>query len=119
MQTTTVTRVSSPEQKRRGYGDWVMTIGSDLREYRDGELRSVVSCTWLRLAMGISEGKLPVTSVAEKTIGDTLVYVNSRDHAENLAPKSSRPHRMMAVCNHCQKHIPTGRFGQHLSVHTR
>lgn len=100
-------------------------IGPDLRNvygehYQPqwvGQLGSVVSCQTLRKAMGLSEGKLPEGSVEGKRIAGTLVYVIGRAQAEALKPRSHRPHRMYAICNHCGDHIPTGKFGQHLKVH--
>ena len=110
MQTTTVVRQSR-------YGDMAYVIGPDLRRVEDWGLGPVVSCQLLRKAMGLYEDKLPANAVPTYIIGDTAVYVLGRETAEQLKPRSTRPHRMHAICNHCKRHVPTGRFGQHLKVH--
>ena len=97
--------------------NWDQEIGPDLREVKEWGLGPVVSCQALRAAMDLKEGKLPITPVHYKVVGDTTVYVFGQKQAELLKPNSNRPHRMYAICNHCHKHVPTGRFGQHLKVH--
>lgn len=94
-------------------------IGYDLHRLRpDGTSDgSVAPCHLIRRAMGINEGKLPLDRGCDPmVVGDTYVYVISRE-ARKRETLSNRPHRMFAICNHCKRHIPTGRFGQHLKIH--
>jgi len=101
---------------REGH-EWFLEIGDDLREVRgNGTLGTVVAHHHLRAALGIS-GKLTDRGTSAALIGGTTVFILSREAAKSLNPKSRRPHRMMAVCNHCGRNIPTGRFGHHLKIH--
>jgi hypothetical protein len=95
----------------------VITIGKDLNTFYDGRPCGTAQCHHIREAMGLNPGKLPLGYVNAQIVGDTKVYVLSRETAEAKSPRSHRPHRMFAICNHCQAHIPTGRFGQHLKIH--
>jgi hypothetical protein len=93
-------------------------ISTDLRfMWDDGTLGPVAQSWHIRKAMGLNPGRLPEEAVESRYVGDTRVYVLSREAAELEHPNSNKPHRMMAVCNHCGDHVPTGRFGQHLKTH--
>lgn len=96
------------------------TIGKDLRMVFEGDTEErhcgVAQEHHMKRFMGLQK-KLPVTSVAEKLIGDTWVYVLSRAQAHTKYPNSVRPHRMYCICNHCGAHVPVGRFGQHLGMY--
>jgi hypothetical protein len=84
----------------------------------DGSLGQVIHCHHLRRAYHLgSVGKLPTWGDTYKDIAGTTVYLLSRDQARWNKPKSRHPHRMMVICNHCKKHVPAGRFGQHLHIH--
>jgi len=92
------------------------TIGKDLRLCFEGDQdnrhRGIAQEHHIKQAMGLPK-KLPVTAVPKKLLGDTWVYVISREEAKS----TGRFHRTYAICNHCGGHIPVGRFGQHLGLY--
>jgi hypothetical protein len=60
--------------------------------------------------------KLPSEGREAVLVGNVWVYVMGRDEAQRNTPRSRRPHRIIAVCPRCNKHIPAGRLHQHLGT---
>lgn len=69
----------------------------------------------LRRMLGLPK-KLTVSGLNPTKIGDTYVYVLSQEEARQQNPKSSRPHRIIAICS-CGEHVPAGRLQQHRKSH--
>jgi hypothetical protein len=77
-----------------------------------------LSTNKLRRELGLNPGKLPVGAKPGKLVGDTFVYLLSRNTAKVLNPGVTRPHRLIAICNECRQHVPAGKFQQHRKVHS-
>ena len=50
-------------------------------------------------------------------IGHIWVRVASKTEAHAMSPKSKRPHRILALCPHCEEWVPAGRLQQHIPIH--
>jgi len=56
-------------------------------------------------------GHLPVEGMGTRDINGVMVYVLAKF-------RSGRHHRIIAICPACKKHVPFGRMGQHVKVHS-
>lgn len=88
-----------------------LTINSrDLKDHRGWQL----PIYRIKEALGFKEW--PDAGIGTTVFGNVVIYVTPRGPTRGRG-RAGMKHRAFVVCPHCPKHVPVGRYAQHLKVH--